>query len=154
MAIRNIVQVGDETLRKKCFSVTSFDKKLHTLLDDMRDTVKRAEGAGLAGPQVGVLRRIFVVDVEEGYFEFVNPQIVSSSGKQVGKEGCLSVKGRWGDVERPSEVKIVAQDRNGNNFSLTAKDFFARAICHEYDHLEGVLYIDKAVNVEIERGCK
>ena len=147
MAIRNIVQVGDETLRKKCFEVTSFDQKLWTLLDDMKDTVRKAEGAGLAGPQVGVLRRVFVVDVEEGYFEFVNPVIVSVSGTQSGKEGCLSVKGKWGEVTRPKKVVIKAQDRFGNAFSLTAKDFFARAVCHEYDHLDGILYIDKATEI-------
>lgn len=148
MAIRNIVQVGDETLRKKCFEVSAFDQKLHTLLDDMKDTVKKANGAGLAGPQVGVLRRVFVVDVEEGYFEFVNPVIVSQSGNQIGKEGCLSVKGKWGDVARPNKVTIKAFDRYGKKFSITAKEFFARAICHEYDHLDGILYIDKATNIE------
>ncbi|MBQ9710148.1 MAG: peptide deformylase [Clostridia bacterium] len=150
MAIRNIVQVGDETLRKKSFEVVAFDQKLHTLLDDMRDTVKKAHGAGLAAPQVGVLRRVFVVDVDEGFFEFVNPVIVSTSGSQDGKEGCLSVKGKFGDVVRPNKVVIKAQDRFGNKFSLTAKEFFARAICHEYDHLDGVLYIDKARNIEEE----
>jgi peptide deformylase len=150
MAIRNIVQIGDDTLRKKCFEVVSFDEKLHVLLDDMKDTVKRANGAGLAGPQVGVLRRVFVVDVEEGYFEFVNPVIVSSSGSQSGKEGCLSVKGKWGEVVRPNKVTIKAQDRYGNKFTITAKEFFARAICHEYDHLDGILYIDKATEIEEE----
>ena len=150
MAIRNIVQIGDETLRKKCFEVVNFDEKLHVLLDDMKDTVKKANGAGLAGPQVGVLRRVFVVDVEEGFFEFVNPVIVSSSGKQSGKEGCLSVKGKWGEVVRPNKVVVRAQDRYGNKFSITAKEFFARAICHEYDHLDGILYIDKATEIEEE----
>ena len=150
MAIRNIVQLGDETLRKKCFEVVNFDEKLHVLLDDMKDTVKKANGAGLAGPQVGVLRRVFVVDVEEGFFEFVNPVIVSSSGKQSGKEGCLSVKGKWGEVVRPNKVVVRAQDRYGNKFSITAKEFFARAICHEYDHLDGILYIDKATEIEEE----
>ncbi len=151
MAIRNILQVGDDTLRKKCFEVTAFDDRLHVLLEDMKDTLKKAEGAGLAAPQVGVLRRIFVVDVEEGYFEFINPEIISSSGSQIGKEGCLSVKGKWGDVERPNKVVIRAMDRFGKKFSITAKGFFAKAICHEYDHLDGVLYIDKALNVEVER---
>ena len=150
MAIRNIVQLGDETLRKKCFEVVNFDEKLHVLLDDMKDTVKKANGAGLAGPQVGVLRRVFVVDVEEGFFEFVNPVIDSSSGKQSGKEGCLSVKGKWGEVVRPNKVVVRAQDRYGNKFSITAKEFFARAICHEYDHLDGILYIDKATEIEEE----
>lgn len=150
MALRNIVQEGDETLRKKCFEVTAFDEKLHTLLNDMMDTVKKAQGAGLAAPQVGVLRRVFVVDVDEGYFEFINPVIVSAKGTQIGKEGCLSVKGKWGEVVRPNKVVIKAQNRYGEKFTLTAKDFFARAICHEYDHLDGILYIDKATNIEIE----
>ena len=151
MAIRNIIQAGDETLRKKSFEVTNFDEKLWTLLDDMRDTVKKANGAGLAGPQVGVLRRVFVVDTEEGFFEFVNPVIVFATGKQTGKEGCLSVKGKWGEVTRPNKVVIRAQDRYGNHFSVTAKEFFARAVCHEYDHLDGILYIDKAISIEDEK---
>ena len=150
MAIRNIIQVGDETLRKKCFEVTSFDEKLGMLLDDMKDTVKKANGAGLAAPQVGILRRVFVVDVEEGFFEFVNPVIVSVSGEQTGKEGCLSVKGKWGEVTRPKKVVIRARDRFGKKFTLTAKDFFARAVCHEYDHLDGILYTDKATSIETE----
>ena len=150
MAIRNIIQVGDETLRKKSFEVTVFDEKLHTLLDDMKETLKKANGAGLAGPQVGVLRRVFVVDVEDGYFEFVNPVIVSSSGTQCGKEGCLSVKGKWGEVTRPNRVVVRAQDRYGKKFTVTAKEFFARAVCHEYDHLDGILYIDKATSLEDE----
>ena len=150
MAIRNIVQVGDDVLRKKSFEVTDFGSKTAELLDDMKDTLKKAQGAGLAAPQVGVLRRIFVVDVEEGYFEFINPQIVSQSGEQFGVEGCLSVKGKWGDVKRPKTLTIKYQDRKGNFHTLTANDFFAKAICHEYDHLEGILYIDKAVNIRKE----
>lgn len=150
MAIRKIVQLGDEVLRKKCFQVTDFGAKTSQLLDDMKDTLKKAQGAGLAAPQVGILRRIFVVDVEEGYFEFINPEIVSKSGKQYGVEGCLSVVGKWGDVERPQSVKIKAQDRNGDWFTIKAKDFFAKAICHEYDHLDGILYIDKADNIRSE----
>lgn len=150
MAIRKIVQVGDEVLRKKCFPVTDFGAKTCQLLDDMKDTLKKAEGAGLAAPQVGILRRIFVVDVEEGYFEFINPEIISTSGKQYGVEGCLSVAGKWGDVERPKNVKIKAQNRNGEWFTIKASDFFAKAICHEYDHLDGILYIDKADNIRRE----
>lgn len=150
MAIRKIVQLGDDVLRKKCFSVTDFGEKTSQLLDDMKDTLKKAQGAGLAAPQVGILRRIFVVDVEEGYFEFINPEIISKSGKQYGVEGCLSIVGKWGDVERPQSVKIKAQDRNGNWFTIKARDFFAKAICHEYDHLDGILYIDKADNIRSE----
>lgn len=150
MAIRNIVQVGDDVLRKKSFEVTDFGSKTAELLDDMKDTLKKAQGAGLAAPQVGVLRRIFIVDVEEGFFEFINPQIISQKGEQFGVEGCLSVKGKWGDVKRPKTLTIKYQDREGNYHTLTANDFFAKAICHEYDHLDGILYIDKAVNVRKE----
>ena len=106
MAIRNIVQVGDDVLRKKSFEVTDFGSKTSELLDDMKDTLKKAQGAGLAAPQVGVLRRIFIVDVEEGFFEFINPQIISQKGEQFGVEGCLSVKGKWGDVKRPKSMQI------------------------------------------------
>ncbi len=147
MAIRNIVQLGDDVLRKKCFEVTEIDDKLRQLLDDMKETLKNAEGAGLAGPQVGVLKRIFVVDVEEGYFEFINPVIVSTKGIQVGQEGCLSVKGKYGTVERPRVVVVTALDRYGKPFRIKAKDFFAKAICHENDHLDGILYIDKATEI-------
>ena len=150
MAIRNIVQIGDDVLRKKSFEVTDFGEKTWQLLDDMKDTLKRAQGAGLAAPQVGVLRRIFIVDVEEGFFEFINPEIISEKGEQFGVEGCLSVKGKWGDVKRPSTVVVKYQDRNGNHHKITAKDFFAKAICHENDHLNGVLYVDKAVNIRNE----
>ncbi len=148
MAIRNVVQMGDETLRTKCFPVEKFDESLWRLLDDMKETVKKEEGAGLAAPQVGILRRVVVVDVEEGYFEFVNPKIVSQKGEQTGWEGCLSVRGKRGIVSRPMKVKLVYQDRNGVEQSLQAKGFFARAICHELDHLDGVLYVDKASYVE------
>ena len=148
MAIRNVVQVGDEVLRGKCFPVEKFDENLFSLLDDMKDTVKKEQGAGLAAPQVGVLRRVVVVDVDEGYFEFINPVIVSQKGEQTGWEGCLSVRGKSGIVSRPMKVKISFQDRNGEKYILQAKGFFARAICHELDHLDGVLYIDKATQIE------
>ena len=148
MAIRNIVQVGDDVLRKKSAPVEQFDAKLAALLDDMKETLKEADGAGLAAVQVGVLRRAFVVDVNEGYFEFVNPVLVKTKGRQVGEEGCLSVRGKYGTVERPRVVEIRAFDRNGREFALKAYDFFARAICHEYDHLDGVLYIDKATELK------
>ena len=148
MAIREIVQVGDEVLRQKCFVVETFDEKLWTLLDDMKDTVKKEQGAGLAAPQVGVLKRAVVVDVEEGYFEFINPEIVGQKGEQSGWEGCLSVRGKSGIVSRPMKVTVSYQDRNGDKYLLKAKGFFARAICHELDHLDGVLYIDKATHIE------
>ena len=148
MAIRNVVQVGDDVLRQKCFPVEEFDEKLWLLLDDMKDTVKREEGAGLAAPQVGVLRRLAVVDVEEGYYELINPVIMMQKGEQMGWEGCLSVRGKQGVVSRPMKVKVSYQDRNGEKHLLQAKGFFARAICHELDHLDGVLYIDKASHIE------
>lgn len=148
MAIRNIIQLGDPTLRKKSFPVTEINEKTLQLLDDMKDTLFKQQGAGLAAPQVGVLRRIFIVDIpEEGYFEFINPKIVKMSGSQSGPEGCLSVLKKAGNVTRPSKVVVEAQNRKGEWFKLTAYDFFARAVCHEYDHLDGILYIDKADNV-------
>ena len=151
MAIRKIIQLGDETLRKKSFPVEQINERTIQLLDDMKDTLEKAQGAGLAAVQVGVLRRIFIVDVEEGYFEFINPEILSRSGEQYGIEGCLSVKGKWGDVKRPMEVKIKAQNRQGKYFTLTAKGFFAKAISHEYDHLDGIVYVDKADNLRSEQ---
>ena len=150
MAKRKIIQVPDELLKKKCREVENFDERLFELLDDMKETLRKAEGAGLAAPQVGILRRIFVVDVEEGYFEFINPVIVSQKGSQTGTEGCLSVKGKWGEVVRPEEVVVKFQDRNGEKKTITAKGFFAKAICHENDHLDGILYIDKATDVREE----
>ncbi len=150
MAIRNVVQVGDEVLRQRCFEVEAFDEKLWALLGDMKDTVKKERGAGLAAPQVGILRRVVVVDVDEGYFEFINPVLLIQKGSQTGWEGCLSVRGQSGVVIRPSRVTLSYQDRFGEKHVLKAKDFFARAICHELDHLDGVLYIDKAVQLEKE----
>ena len=147
MAIRNVVQVGDDVLRKKCFEVTVFDEKLATLLDDMKETVRKEEGAGLAAPQVGILRRAVVIDVDEGFYELVNPVIVESKGEQTGWEGCLSVRGKRGVVTRPQTVKVEYFDRAGKKKKLTARGFFARAVCHELDHLDGVLYIDRAEKV-------
>lgn len=145
--IREIVQVGDPVLRKKCTAVEKFDASLAALLDDMKETLKKAEGAGLAAPQVGVPIRAVAVDVEEGYFEFINPIFVWKKGEQVGPEGCLSVRGKAGTVTRPSKVKILFRDRKGDKYSLVARDFFARAICHELDHLDGILYTDKATDI-------
>lgn len=150
MAYRNVVQVGDDVLRKKCFEVTNFDARLAQLLDDMKDTVRREEGAGLAAPQVGVLRRAVVVDVDEGFFEMVNPVIVASGGAQRGYEGCLSVRGRRGIVTRPLTVTVRYFDRSGKPHERKAEGFFARAVCHELDHLDGILYIDRAERVERE----
>ncbi len=148
MAIRNIVQLGDDVLRKKSFPVSDFGAKTHQLLDDMKETLIKAEGAGLAAPQVGVLRRVFIVMVEDEYYECINPVITSSSGSQVGEEGCLSVKGKYGVVERPNSVTVKAFDRFGKPFTVKAKGFLARAFCHENDHLDGIIYIDKATDLK------
>lgn len=144
MAIRNIIQIGDPTLRKKSFPVTDFGEKTAELIDDMKETLIKENGAGLAAPQVGVLRRIFIVMAEDKYYECINPVIIKTSGKQIGDEGCLSVKGKYGKVERPNKVVVKALDRNGKPFSVHAEGFIARAFCHEYDHLDGILYVDKA----------
>ena len=148
MAIREVVQVGDEVLRQICKPVETFDESLFKILDDMKDTVKKEEGAGLAAPQIGLLMRMAVVDVEEGYFELINPKITAQKGEQAGWEGCLSVRGKSGVVNRPTKVTLTYQDRNGERHVIKAKGFFARAICHELDHLDGVLYIDKATQME------
>lgn len=148
MAIRKVIQIGDDILRKKCFAVTEMTKRTLTLLDDMKDTIKKEEGAGLAAPQVGVLKRIAVVDVKEGYFEFINPEIIFSEGSQKGVEGCLSVVNRHGMVVRPERVTVKALDRYMKPITIEAEGFFARAICHELDHLDGILYVDKATDME------
>lgn len=143
MAIRNIVKLGDDILRKKCRTQLEFDEKLAMILDDMADTMYAAEGVGLAAPQVGILRRYCIVDVGDGIIELINPVIEKQSGSQCGQEGCLSIPGRYEDVKRPMKVTVRAQDRNGNTFTIKAEGFKARAMCHEIDHLDGVLYIDR-----------
>lgn len=148
MALRNIIQIGDPTLRKKSFEVTDFGAKMQALLDDMKDTLIKAQGAGLAAPQVGVLRRVFIVMAEGKYYECINPVIIESSGSQIDNEGCLSVKGKYGQVERPMHITVKAFDRYGKPFTVKASGFLARAFCHENDHLDGILYVDKALNIE------
>lgn len=145
MALRDIVKDGNPVLRKKSREVTVFDEKLGKLLDDMHETMIAADGCGLAGPQVGLLKRVAVVETEDGYFEFVNPLIVSQSGSQKGPEGCLSVPGRSEEVIRPYKITVVFQDRKGNKFKGKFEGYTARACCHEFDHLDGILYYDKAV---------
>ncbi len=147
MSIRYVVQTGDPVLRQKCTEVKNFNKELCDLLDDMKVTVRAEQGAGLAAPQVGVPLRVVVIDVGEGYFELVNPVIISTKGEQTGAEGCLSVKGKQGTVTRPNKVKAEYRDRKGKKHKLTADGFFARAVCHELDHLDGILYTDKASEV-------
>jgi len=143
MAIRNIVTLGDDVLRKVCRTQLTFDSKLHTILDDMKETMYKAEGVGLAAPQVGILRRFCVIDIGEGPIELINPVIVETSGEQTGDEGCLSLPGKFSEVTRPMKVTVRAQDRFGNNFTVTGEELLARALCHEIDHLDGVLYIDR-----------
>ena len=145
MGTRKIVTLGDDTLRKHCKPQEKFDRRLATLLKDMAETMYKAEGVGLAAPQVGILRRAAVVDVTEdhsGLLELVNPEIIEREGSQTGREGCLSVPGRQAVVTRPMKVKARFQDRNGDTFEIETEGFEARAICHELDHLDGTLYID------------
>lgn len=147
MAVKNVIQVGEDVLRQTCQPIKAFNSELWELLKDMKDTVRDEQGAGLAAPQIGIPLRVVVIDVDEGFYEFINPVILSQKGEQVGPEGCLSVKGRQGTVKRPQKVKVEYRDRNGKKHKLTAEGFFARAVCHELDHLDGVLYIDKADEV-------
>ncbi|MCI8909250.1 MAG: peptide deformylase [Oscillibacter sp.] len=144
MALRKIVEQGEECLTKVCRPVDAFNRRLHILLDDMAETLDEANGAGLAAPQVGVLRRVcLVLDEEtEVYLELINPEIVSQSGEQSGLEGCLSVPGKWGIVTRPETVKVRAQDRNGVWFELERSGLTARAFCHELEHLDGHMYTE------------
>lgn len=144
MAYREIRKDGDEVLRKKSRPVDVIDKKIETLLDDMADTMYKADGVGLAAPQVGILKRIVVIDVGNGLFEMINPEILEQSGEQDGIEGCLSIPGTSGEVVRPMHVKVSYTDRNGEPVILETEELFARAICHELDHLDGILYKDKA----------
>ncbi len=139
---RKIVKIGDETLRKVCKPMQKFDLRLWLLLRDMADTMYKAEGVGLAAPQVGILRRVVVIDVGEGLIELVNPEIVSAEGEQAGSEGCLSIPGRRGYVVRPERVTVKARDRKGKPFEITGEGLLARALCHEIDHLDGRLYTD------------
>lgn len=143
MAIRNIVTLGDDVLRKVCRTQLTFDSKLHTILDDMKETMYKAEGVGLAAPQVGLLRRFCIIDVGEGIIELINPVITETSGSQTDNEGCLSLPGKFDEVTRPMKVTVRAQNRFGENFTVTGEGLLARALCHEIDHLDGVLYIDR-----------
>lgn len=143
MAIRRIITQGDARLGKKCRQVTDFNRRLHDLLDDLKETLGEAQGAGLAAPQVGVLRRaVIVLDDDEQMLELVNPEILEQSGEQTGPEGCLSVPGKWGMVTRPNHVKIRAQDRFGNWFEMERDELTARCFCHEIEHLDGHLYVE------------
>jgi len=145
MALRNIVTVGDSVLSKVCRPVMKFDRRLSILIDDMIDTLIDSGGVGLAAPQVGVLRRVVVVDTgDDGIRELVNPEIIEQSGSQTGLEGCLSVPGKYGVVTRPNVVKVRAQDRYGDWFEAEGEELIARCFCHELAHLDGQLYTEVA----------
>ena len=142
MAIRTIVTREDPVLHKRCHPVTQFDQKLWDLLDDMKETLAAANGVGLAAPQVGILRRVVIVDTGEEILELVNPTLLETSGEQCGAEGCLSVPGRYGLVKRPNYAKVRAQDREGNWFEAEGEELIARCFCHELDHLDGIVYTE------------
>lgn len=142
MAMRTIVKLGDDVLRKKCRAVTMIDKKTHELLDDMAETMYAANGVGLAAPQVGLLKRIVVIDIGEGLIELINPEILSASGEQTDDEGCLSVPNQYLPVTRSNVVKVRALDRYGKSFTMEGEGLLARAFCHEIDHLDGKVFLD------------
>lgn len=142
MGIRKIMTVKEPCLHKVCRPVEKFDKKLHKLLDDMKETLVDANGVGLAAPQVGILRRAVIVDTGEEMLELVNPELVETSGEQEGAEGCLSVPGKYGLVKRPNYAKVRAQDRDGNWFEAEGEELIARCFCHELDHLDGIVYTE------------
>lgn len=144
MALRNIRKLGDDVLRKKCRAVENIDDRILTLLDDMAETMYNANGVGLAAPQIGILKRIAVIDTGDGLIELINPEIIEKSGSQTADEGCLSVPGRYGKVERPQKVTVRAKNRYGEIFELSGEDLLARAICHETDHLDGIVFVDLA----------
>lgn len=148
MAIRNIVVEGDEILRKKCREVTEVNDRIRMTMQDMLETMRDSMGVGIAAPQVGIMRRMFIAEPEpERVYFMINPVILEQSGSQTDNEGCLSVPGMMGEVERPDYIKIEATDLDGNRQVYEFYDFDARVMCHEYDHLDGILYIDKATNI-------
>lgn len=143
MAIRNIVKMGDPVLRKTARSVLNFDERLSVLIDDMLETMYAADGVGLAAPQVGILKRVCVIDVGNGPIELVNPVIIEKEGVQNEGEGCLSLPGQYETTVRPMRVKVRAQNRKGETFTVSGEGLLARAFCHEIDHLDGILFIDR-----------
>ncbi|AGF55054.1 peptide deformylase [Clostridium saccharoperbutylacetonicum] len=143
MALRNIRKYGDDVLRKKCREIDKIDDRLLTLIEDMKETMYEADGVGLAAPQVGILKRLFIVDIGEGPLVFINPEILETSGTQTDEEGCLSLPGKTEEVTRPNFVKARALNEKGEEFEIEAEELLARAILHEYDHLNGTLFIDR-----------
>lgn len=148
MALRNIRTYGDDVLRKKCKTVEVVDDRIKTLIKDMIDTMYEADGVGLAAPQVGILKRVVVIDVGDGPVALINPEIIETEGSYIDIEGCLSVPGEQGEVERPERLKVKALNEKGEEVIIEAEDLFARAVCHEVDHLNGVLFIDKMRKIE------
>lgn len=144
MALRRILTADEPALHKVCHPVTRFDEKLHLLLDDMAETLTDANGVGLAAPQIGIMRRIFIMDIGDEIVELINPEILETGGEQDGMEGCLSVPGEYWLVKRPNYAKVRAQDRDGNWFELEGEELIARCICHENDHLDGHIYTEIA----------
>lgn len=145
MAIRNIVKYGDDVLTKKCRTVDKIDDRIKTLVDDMLDTLYDSGGVGLAAPQVGILKRIAVIDIGDGPIILINPEIISEKGIQSGAEGCLSYPGKYGEVERPYYVTVKATNLNGETFEVRGEELLARALCHEIDHLDGHMFIEKVI---------
>lgn len=143
MALRNIRTIGDDILRKQSKTVDKIDSRVLNLLKDMADTMYGSNGAGLAAPQVGILKRLVVIDMGEGLINLINPEIIESSGSQVVEEGCLSVPGKWGKLIRPAEVKVKALNEAGEEFTIVGKEALAKCLCHEIDHLDGILFVDK-----------
>ncbi len=145
MADRKVVMMGDELLRKKSKPVRVFDEYLWDLLDDMKETMHHKNGMGLAAVQVGILKRVIIIEANNMFVELINPEIIKQKGEDIEEEGCLSVGSVTGLVKRPMEVTVTAQDRYGYNFTLTGEKYLARVLCHEIDHLDGVLFVDKMI---------
>lgn len=156
MAKRKVLKIGEATLRKKCKPVKDFDDDLAELLDDMRETMYANDGMGLAAPQVGVLRRAVIVEVNNMFLELINPEIIEMRGETIEEEGCLSVGNYRGRVKRPQEIVVSAFDRFGEPYTLRCVNWLARCICHEVDHLDGVIFVDRSLDKEdyIKRGGK
>ena len=150
MAIRNVIQTGDEILRKRSKPVIDFDEKLWELLDDMKETMHKNNGMGLAAVQVGILKRAIIIENNNMFMELINPEIIKQCGEDIDLEGCLSVVGKSGYVGRPMKVTVKAQDRMGYDFTITGEKYLARVLCHEIDHLDGILYTDKAIEGYVE----
>lgn len=148
MALRQLRYEGDTVLRKKSRKVEKIDERIKTLISDMEETMRKEDGVGLAAPQVGVLKRVVVIDVGEGFIKLINPEINYEEGEIIDIEGCLSVPDRSGKVKRPKKVRVKYMDENGNEKTIEGTDLLARALCHEIDHLEGILYIDKLIEEE------